>query len=230
MYRRKKGTSKKIYIAIVLLVILIVAGIALIYATLTTPKPVVVGVKVGDTFTYSLQGVSILTSLDAVEPEGFSQYNQTDYYKVVITAINGTRVSMDTKWRFLNGTEVNSSQTIDIANGEKTDENGFWALYTSGLNTGDLLRPKGYDGNTVNNTYSAPYTSGNRMRCYWFITGQFQDMTDPTGSTLMYDYLYMYFDQETGMMVAMQDLRYYNNPERSETLMWTLTNSTVWDV
>ncbi|MGD6806363.1 MAG: hypothetical protein ACQCN4_05340 [Candidatus Bathyarchaeia archaeon] len=224
----KKSHTKR-YLAIILAIILIGAVGGAVYWVLSAPK-VTVGVKVGDTFIYSIKGTVKLTGLEASPTAGFEQYNQTDYYKVVITGINGTRVSMDTKWRFLNGTEVNSSQTIDIANGEKTDENGFWAIYTSGLNTGDLLRPKGYDGNTVNNTYSAPYTSGNRMRCYWFITGQFQDMTDPTGSTLMYDYLYMYFDQETGMMVAMQDLRYYNNPERSETLMWTLTNSTVWDV
>jgi hypothetical protein len=224
----KKSNTKR-YLGIILVIILIGAVGGAVYWVLSAPK-VTVGVNVGDTFIYNIEGLVDLTGLEATATEGFEQYNQTDYYKVVITDINGTKVSMDTKWQFLNGTEISSAQTIDIANGEKTDENGFWAIYPSGLNTGDLLRPKGYDGNTVNNTYSAQYASGNRIRCYWFINGQFQDMTDPTGSTLMYDYLYIYFDQETGMMVEMHDYRYYNNPERSETLVWTLTNSTVWDV
>jgi hypothetical protein len=224
-----KKSHTKLYLGIILALILIGAAGAAAYVVLSAPK-VTVGVQVGDTFTYSIKGVADLTSVGATPTAGFEQYNQTEYYKVVITGINGTSVSMDTTWHFNNGTDVKQSQTIDVSNGAKTDDKGFWALYAANLNRGDLLRPKGFDGYTVNNTYSAPYTGGNRMRCYWFINGQFQDMTDPTGSTLMYDYLYMYFDQSTGMMVAMQDYRYYNNPERTETLIWTLANSTVWQV
>ena len=46
----------------------------------------------------------------------------TDYYKVTITDVNGTTVSMDTLWRFINGTEITVPQTIDLSNGHKTDQ------------------------------------------------------------------------------------------------------------
>jgi len=224
----KKSHTKR-YLAIILAIILIGAVAAAAYVVLSAPQ-VTVGVQVGDTFTYSIKGIVQLTGLEATPSPGFEQYNQTDYYKVVVTNVNGTSVTLDTTWRFLNGTEINKQQTIDIANGNKTDEYGFWALYPANLKTGDLLRPKGYDGKTVNNTYSAVWSSGNRTSNFWFINGQFQDTNDPTGSTLMYDYLYIYFDQKTGMMTGMQNYRYYNNPERSENTIYTLTNSSVWQV
>jgi hypothetical protein len=225
----KKSHTKR-YLAIILAIILIGAVGAAVYVVLSAPQ-ITVGVKVGDTFTYSIKGIVELTGLDATPTAGFEQFNQTDYYKVVITDIkNVTSVTLDTTWRFLNGTEVNTQQTIDISNGDKSDEYGFWAIYVANLKTSDLLRPKGADGYTVNNTYSEVWSSGNRTTNFWFITGQFQDTNDPTGSTLMYDYLYTYFDQKTGMMIGMQDLRYYNNPERTESTIYSLTNSSVWQV
>ena len=128
MYQRKKGISKKVYLAIILLAVLIPTTAVLAY-TQMTPKTVKVGVQVGDTFTYSLSGTSTLTGLDAVDTPNFGQYNATDYYKITITGIDKTNVTMDTVWKFLNGTEIDTPQRLDIANGNKSDTNGFWALY-----------------------------------------------------------------------------------------------------
>ncbi len=225
-----KKSRTKLYLALLLVVILIVAAGAVVYAAMNGPKPVQVGVQVGDTFTYSIKGMSTLTGIDAVESDGFYLYNQTDYYKIVITDLNGTSVTMDTKWRFLNGTEINSPQTIDIASGQKTDENGFWALYPANLNIGDLLRPRGYDQTHVNNTDTGTYTSGDRARCFWFINNQFSDVRDPTQSTLMYDYRNIFFDRATGILVSFQNYQFYNNPEREEVITWVLVDSSVWQV
>lgn len=230
MYRRKKGISKKIYIAIVLLLILVVASGALIYAALTTPKPVLPGVHVGDTFTYHLQGTSILTGLDAVEPAGFWQYNATNYYKVTITGVNGSNVSLDTEWRFTNGTAITGTQTIDLANGQQTDDNGFWAIYASNLNKNDLLRPRGYDGLIVNSTEYKTYANSTRVRNLSNLENAFFDTTDPTQSTWRNEIINIYFDQQTGMLDTLTNIQQYNNPQMNLAITWRLVNSSVWQV
>ena len=225
--------TRKLYIAIVLLVILCVATAAIIYTAtqLSAPKPVVSGVNIGDTFTYSLKGISTLTGLDAVDTPSFSQYNETDYYKVTITDVNGSSVSLDTIWRFTNGTEINDNQTIDLSNGKKPDQNtGFWAVYASNLNKNDLLRPTGYDGLIVNNTDTKTYADSTREINIWSIENQFFDMRDPTYGTQRYDYIRVYFDKQTGMLESLNNYSEYNNPAMTEVITWKLTNSTVWAV
>lgn len=227
---KKKGSSKKIYIAIFLLVILIAAGAAIIYVTQPAPVKVVLGVNVGDSFSYSIMGRSILTGIDAVETPGFSQYNQTDYYKITITSVNGTSVSFDTLWRFINGTEVTGKQTIDLSNGLKTDPNGFWAIYASNLNVGDLLRPTGTDGVTVNKTETKAYGDITRERNFFSLGSEFFDVNDPTRNTLRYDYTVVYFDKQTGMLENLTWITDYNNPEKREVIIWQLVDSSVWAV
>ncbi len=224
----KKSKFKR-NLAILLILIVAIAGVAAAYAVLSV-KPVEVGVKVGDTFTYDLEGTSTLTAANATETPGFYQYNQTESYKVTITAVNGTNVSLDAVWKFINGTEVSYQQNIDVANGDKTDEYGFWALYPAKLEKTDLLRPKGFDGYTVNNTDTKTYTDGVRSRCYWFINNQFFDYTDQTQSTLMYDYRQIFFDKETGMMTSFTWYQFFNNPEMQQVVTWKLVETSVWQV
>ncbi len=229
MYPRKKGHSKKLILAVLLIVVLIAASAAIVYATMFSAKKVEVGVHVGDSFTYSLKGSSSL-GLGAYDSPGFDQYNATEYYKITITGVEGTVVSMDTLWRFQNGTEVSRPQTIDIASGNKTDPNGFWALYPANLNKNDLLRPKGFDNQVVNATETKTYADSTRMRNFWWIENEFQDMTDPTHNTFMYDYRNIYFDQKTGMLDVFSDYQEFNNPQKIEVITWTLVNCTVWNV
>ena len=224
-----KKSRSKLYFAIILVLILGVAVTAVVYATMTAPK-VEVGVKVGDTFTYSLKGTSTLIDETAVETPGFSNYNNTDYYKITVTSLNGSSVSMDTSWRFLNGTEVNSAQTIDVGNGQKSDENGFWAVYPANLNIGSALRPTGYDETHVNNTDTYTYTGSVRERCFWRINNQFYDVRDESRETLMYDYRDIFFDRETGMLTSFTTHQFYNNPEMELVIVWTLVDSSVWEV
>lgn len=227
---KRKGSSKKVYIAIVLLVVLIAASVAVIYATQPAPVKVVVGVHVGDTFTYSLMGLSNLTSLNAVDTSGFSQYNNTDYYKITITGVSGTSVSLDTLWTFKNASDITGTQTIDLSNGNKTDTNGFWAIYASNLNVGDQLRPTGFDHVTVNATDTMTYLNSTRTRNYMSVGGESYLATDPTHSTLRYDTTIVYFDKPTGMLETLIWITDYNNPEMREVISWNLVNSTVWVV
>jgi len=132
---KKKGSHKKAYIALLLLVVVIVASVAIVLVTQPpSAKAATAGVHAGDSFTYSIVCTSNLTSIDAIDTPGFSEFNQTDYYKVTITDVTGSSVSFDTLWQFKNGTGITSKQTIDLSNGNKTDNKGFWAIYTSNLN------------------------------------------------------------------------------------------------
>ncbi|HEX7483058.1 MAG TPA: hypothetical protein VF350_06295 [Candidatus Bathyarchaeia archaeon] len=228
---KKKSSHRKIYIAIILLAVLIAASAAVILATQTPgTKPVSLGVHTGDTFTYHLLGTSNLTSLAAVETPGFSVYNDTDNYKITITNVQGTLVSLNTLWTFKNASAITGSQTIDLSNGNKTDDKGFWAIYASNLNVGDLLRPNGFDGLTVNASSTITYAASTRERNFMSIGGESYLATDPTHSTLRYDTTLVYFDKQTGMLETLIWITDYNNPEMREVITWTLIDSSVWAV
>jgi hypothetical protein len=228
----KKPITKKVYVAIVLLVILAIATAAIVYATQTFLKSgvtnVKVGVNVGDTFTYKLIGTSDLFSPDAVTPASLSEYNNTDYYQVTITGINGSIVSFDTVWQFTNGTAVQTSEWVDLSTG--ADNGDFWAIYASNLNVNNLLRSKGFDGLIVNSTDTQTYTSSTRQRNFWSIENVFTDINDPTGNTQQYNYMSVYFDKQTGMLIDLTNWQEYNNPQYTIIISWQLTNSTVWGV
>ena len=232
MPNRQKGTSKKIYIAIFLLVVLVVAAFALIYYTQEAASVinVVPGVHVGDTFSYSLQGICQLIGLDAVQPPGFSEYNATDQYKITITAVNGTSVSLDSEWKFTNGTIISDTQTIDLSNGAQTNQNGFWAIYSSNLNQNNPLRPKGYDRLIVNSTDTKQYADSARVRNFWSIDNSFFDTTDPTQSTWRLEHTSVYFDKQTGMLDTLTDIQEYNNPQMRLVVIWKLASTSVWSV
>ena len=179
----KKTITKKVYVAIVLLVYTSIATAAIVYATQTS-KSGVTNVKasnVGDTFTYKLTGTSVLFSPDAVTPASLSEYNNTDYYKVTITGINGSIVSFNTVWQFTNGTAVQNSEWVNLATGANSGD--FWAIYASNLNVNNLLRPKGFDGLIVNSTDTQTYATSTRQTNFWSIENVFTDINDPTGNT-----------------------------------------------
>ena len=223
-----KKSHTKAYLALLLAIILIVAAGVTAWAVLSSPAPPTVGLKAGDTFTYSIKG-NVMVFEEGTEPsEGFERFNQTDYFKLTITDVTGTNVSTHSVWRFLNGTELTYDENFDVAKGKENLV--FWAIYPSDLNINSLLRPNGHDETRVNNTYSRAYTSGERETNFWFINTPFQDRLDPTGSTLMYDYRNIYFDRATGMLVSLENFQAFNNPERNEEVVWTLIDTNVWDV
>ncbi len=223
--------TKKLYIAIFLLIILSAATAAVIFATqVLPPQPVLPGVSVGDEFTYDLKGFANVIDLEASVPEYFYQFNNTEYYKVVVMGINGSEVSLQSTWRFTNGTEILYEHTIDISNGMKTREDGFWAIYAPDLTVGSKLRPYGADGVLVNRTDTKTYKEGSRETNYFPMENQFFDIRDPTYSTQRYDVLYVYFDKKTGILTELTNLQFYNNPQMTLTISWKIVNSNLWEV
>jgi hypothetical protein len=228
---KKKGVNKKAILAVMLLA-LIVIGVAAAAVFSNQKHPLVtakVGVNVGDTFTYSLSGLSSGSVPSSINPD-FSIYNETSYYKVTVTAINGTRVTLDTNWVFRNGTNVESPQTIDLASGILSDLSGFYPLYPSGMNANQTIYPHVYRDVIVNGTSPEPYASGQRETNYYTLENLFYNTQDPTGSTQVSTYDQVYFDRQTGMLTSLVDIKDYNNPELSTEVIWTLTNTNVWQI
>ena len=218
--------SKKVYIVIIFLIALLGVTAVTIYLTQgNSVKDVIAGVNVGDSFTYSIKGISTL-GLGSSESPGFSRFNNTDYYRITITDVNGSSVSLISSWRFLNGTQVDTQQKIDLSNGLKTDDNGFWAIYASNLDKNDLLRPTGFDGLIVNSTD----IFGGRQTNFFSIENEFFDVTDPTRSTYRYDYIGVNFDKLTGIAVTLNNVQEYNNPPKNEVITYKLINTNVWTV
>jgi hypothetical protein len=226
----RKRSKKKLYITLFLLFLLIVSVAAVAYAAWPRAPVATLGVHVGDSFTYSITGSVSFQSLDATMTPGFEVYNQTDYYRVIITGITGTNVTMDTVWRFKNGSQVDQPLTIDLSNGKQNKDNGFWAIYSSNLNVGDLVRPNGFDKQRVNATSPQKYADSTRQRNMWFIENQFEDTRDPTHSTLMDVFNQIYFDKQTGMLDTLNSISSYNNPLKTEAITWKLISCTVWNV
>jgi hypothetical protein len=85
---------KKLYISIFILIVLVVAIVAAVFAFQPAPAETIQaksGLKVGDTFTYSMTGISELGDPNATTPPNFYDVNMTDYYKVTITAVEDQR-------------------------------------------------------------------------------------------------------------------------------------------
>jgi hypothetical protein len=229
---KKKSRCPKVLIAISLVVILAIASAALVYVSIqsaSASKQVVPGVHVGDTFTYALTGDSILYDTEAVTPASLYYYNETSYYEVIITAVNGFTVSFNTIWAFTNGTSIQNSDWINLETGNYSGD--FWAIYPPNLNVNDRLYPK--EANTaliVNSTGSQPFAAGNRTANYWSIEKEFTNPSDPTGSSTMVSAIDVYFDKQTGMLEYLDDAQDYNNPQYNIIITWQLTNSTVWNV
>ena len=229
------------------IVIILVVGLALFstgfFNKVSTPTPTatptatpssgtilpVDRLSVGDSFTYNLTGSSVLGSPDVVAPQELSQYNNTEYYQVTVTGINGTQVTLDTFWQFNNGTEVTAQQVIDLSNGIRADPNGFWAIYPANLKVNELLYPKTL-GAYVNATDTKTYADSTRARNFWQSESQFVDTSDPTGNTMHDEYISVYFDKQTGILESLTQVDFYTNPEIELTITWQLISSNVWAV
>jgi hypothetical protein len=233
----KKAVSKKVYLAIALVVIFVVSIAAVVYVTQqhSTPKPVVnvsSGLQVGDTFTYNITGVSYLYSSDAnpdSEYPGFEGLNNTAY-TVTITGVNGTIVSYSTNMILTNGTSSPSTGFVNISSGNPTGDAGFWAIYPTNLNLGDLVNPGNPDGPMVSNFGNQTYSDSSRGVDYFSISQNFTNINDPTGNTQQQRIDNVVFDQSTGMLTSLEDIQEFNNPEMTLDITWQLTATSVWTI
>jgi hypothetical protein len=214
---------KKLSIATFLLVFLCLTMIGRAWAQTRLP-----GVVQGNTFTYDVTAFWSSDDPNATIPANLLEINNTEYYRVTITAVaitgvSGAEVTTQSLWHFKNGTETIAVVTINLETGTKTGE-GFWAIVAGNLGVNDLLHPSGQDQITVNETIMRDYAGVERETNHLMLLYL---GSDGTNSVEHVDY---YFDKQTGMLVQLNDITSYTNPSRTVTIFWKIKDSNVWIV
>ena len=93
-----KKRSRVILLAILAVIIIIVAF--MVYTYLGSQH----GLNVGDEFTYDIKGFWNSQDPDATPSESFFELNMTEWFKVIVTKVSDTEVSINTTWLFINST------------------------------------------------------------------------------------------------------------------------------
>lgn len=226
----KKKKSRWLLLVAVVLIIAIVSAL-IIFFMLPPSQGFVPGVKVGDEFIFDIRGSWSTNDSNATVPEAFLQLNTTDWYKVTVIDVDGTKVSTTTTWSFENGTEVETTGYIDIKSGTVFPTGGFWLIFASNLKANDILRPSGIEQVAINETSTKEYVAGvTREINFVSWTRERYDADDPTGSTTWTQFITFRFDKQTGMLVQLTDVSIYTNPQLFLTTTWTLKESNVWEV
>jgi hypothetical protein len=201
---------------------------ALFCLAIFTGKPaqgaVRVGVSSGETFTYNLKGYYSSSNLTAVIPDSVKQVNDTDWYKVTITGVSGTKVAITTTWHYINGTETIQEGHVDVDT--SIYDGSFWQIFASNLKPGDLVRPDGPGGITLNQTYSQSYNGSTRDTNKLSLTINYYNVNN-TAETYTRN-TNTEFDKQTGMLVSTWDQSNYS--DYTVTITSDLIDSSVWTV
>ena len=183
------------------------------------------GVTAGDEFTYDIRVYFSSTNQSTPISHEALAINSTEFFKVRITEVEGVTVSMQTIWRFINGTEIDGQNHIDLETGTKSGD--FWTIIGSNLNAGDRIRPKGFDRTIINYTITKNYGPGvNRETNVIDNTFTLYNENDPNITST--EYSKIYFDRQTGMLAEINDMRVLSEPLTTETLSWKLKENHVW--
>jgi hypothetical protein len=223
MVKRKSMT----FIAIIIVVIVVLAFI-IIFSGVQPNQGVTPGVNEGDEFIFDIKGFWSSNNPDTAMPEAFSQLNMTEWYKITVTEVAGPQVSIEAIWRFTNGTEFKGTGSVNVETGIYDPTEGFWAIYGANLRANDRTRPLGPDRATVNETTTRNYAGGTRETNRVSVIHEYYDADDPTSTWT--EYVNIYFDRKTGMLVELLDMSTYTNPQQMLTIIWTIRDTNVWAV
>ncbi len=214
---------KKIYQVVTIFMFLCFLGSQINFTKAISP-----GVSPGNEFIYDIEYIFSSTNQSIVIPESLLDLNKTDYYQVTITEIVEKKVSFQTKWGFINGTEIEGTGSINLETGI-AGVGDFWAIIGSNLNTGERIHPIYPDHIFINDTQIRNYGSGgNRETNLIDLTFTYVDQEDP--SIYFVEYSQTYFDKQTGMLVELIDSTVYTDPVATETLTWKIKETNIWVV
>ena len=210
--------SKKIYLVLAVIVVLIVASVTAFYL-LRSSAPVTAGLRVGDVFIYQVVGFAD-SPVGLSTPENFVDINNTKYYRVEITSVDVPVVSYTVSWEFNNGTVCSEDGMINLEKGIYLGY--YWNIYAADLSAGSLCRPGNSDEPFINSTQTKSYPDGDKEINFVNVFYTAYDADDPTFTNFCYVFDYIYFDKQTGMIVAYETMRLFNYPEISLTVEYKL--------
>jgi hypothetical protein len=226
----KKRSRKILFIAITIILVVVII-LAFVIFLGSQPVQIVPGVKEGDEFIYDVMGFWNSNDPNATLPEAFLQLNMTEWYQITVTGVSDAEVSINTTWRFNNGTELKGTGTVNVETGIYYPTEGFWAIYAANLKADDRLRPLGPDQSTINETTTRNYGAGStRETNRVSLVLQYYDADDPTFSTTLTEYINTHFDRQTGMLVELRDISVYSKPQMTLIILWKIKDSNVWAV
>ena len=154
-------------------------------------QQVSVGVSPGNVFQYDLTFYWTSTNPADVVPAYLVEQNQTDYFQLTVETTTSTTVVLQTEWKLLNGTALNSTDVAEVSSGIT----GSIYAYAANLTAGGLLFPSATDlPYLINNTVFRSYPSGFRETNHIAVNN-----TNIEGG--VYSYMDLYFDKQTGIVV-----------------------------
>lgn len=188
-------------------------GITLVQAQAT------VGVSKGDEFEYTTYSVFNSDFFDT-PPADMVERNQTQWQRVTVTDVTGSKISVQVITHFRNGTEAEVDGFCDVDTGETTVAQV--AFIGANLNSYDTINPSAADPYYVNATIVRDYADGQReTNLLSFVqTEETQEVGTYTRITQYY------FDKATGVLVEFLYDFYYTG--LSSTLYFNLVSSNVW--
>jgi hypothetical protein len=181
-------------------------------------------------FIYDVKGLWESDDPNATILDRLLQLNMTEWYRVTVTGVSGAKVSINTTWRFNNGTKIEGACTVDVETGICYPTGGFYGVYAANLQANSRLRPSGIDQSTINETSTRDYAGGTRETNTVSLVLQYYDADDPTYSTTWTEYINTHFDRQIGILVELRDINIYTNPQQTLTIVWKIKESNVWTV
>jgi hypothetical protein len=228
MIRMSKQRSRVILLSSLSVIIIIVAFIIVTYLGSQSDLVAAPGIKAGDEFTYDIKGFWSSQDHDATPSESFFELNMTELFKVTVIGVSGAEVSINTTWRFNNGTEFERASSINVETGMKYPSDAFYLIYAANLKANDFVRPLGLDRSTVNETATRQYASGTRETNRLSLVQEFYGENDPTRTWI--EYTNIHFDRQTGVLVELRDTNVYTKPDVTLTLLYAIKDTNVWTI
>jgi hypothetical protein len=178
-----------------------------------------VGVKKGDEFEYKTYSTFHSTLFDAPSPD-LVELNQTQWQRVTVTDVSGSKISVQVLTHYKNGTEDVMDGFCDVYTGETTVAQV--AFIGADLNSYDTINPSASEPYYVNATLFRDYKDGQRETnlLEFDVTGENEQVGTYSRITQYY------FDKTTGVLVEFFYSFYYTGLET--TIYFYIVSSNVW--
>jgi hypothetical protein len=210
--------NKKLTITLPLLALLFFGIVGQTLAQTRVP-----GVHQEDYFIYDITSHWSSSNASLTVPPYLLGINDTRWYNVTVSSVQGINVTARTAQHFANGTDDNRLITLDVDSGSIYFMVGFQGFFDANLVAGDLLRPSGNDTVTINQTISRDYASGKRETNVLTLS---YPVTDYTNSSLGTATVTYYIDKATGVLVERKD--YAEFPDQNGSEVWVLKDTNLW--
>ncbi len=214
--------NRKLAITFSLLALLALSIIGQSFAQTRLP-----GVNQEDFFRYDIYSQWSTSNASLTAPAYLLDINNTRWFNITISSVQGINVTARTAQRFANGTDDNRLVTLDVDSGNMYFMYGFQGFFDANLTAGDLLRPSGNNTIpiTINQTISRDYASGKRDTNVVSVSYPVTDLSNSSIGTTTVTY---YIDKATGVLVERKDYTEFADQNGSEN--WILKETNLWAI